>query len=135
MDLTALRYATSHEWAKFDGDVVTVGITSFAAEQLGDLTALQLPKVGAAVVAGKAFGEIESVKSVSDLYAPVSGVVAEVNPALLPNPVTKAEPDLTKLMTDPYSYWMIRIKLAEGAQTDHLLTKELYDAQIASEGH
>lgn len=127
MDLTALRYATTHEWAKFDGDLVTVGITSFAAEQLGDLTALQLPKVGAAVIVGKAFGEIESVKSVSDLYAPVSGTVVEVNTKLADNP----EP----IQTDAFGQWMIKIKLAADAQTDHLMTKELYDAQIASEGH
>jgi glycine cleavage system H protein len=127
MDLTALRYAMTHEWAKFDGDVVTVGITSFAAEQLGDLTALQLPKVGTVVKVGKAFGEIESVKSVSDLYAPVSGTVVEVNTKLADNP----EP----IQTDAFGQWMIKIKLAADAQTDHLMTKELYDAQIASEGH
>lgn len=127
MDPTALRYATTHEWAKFDGDVVTVGITAFAAEQLGDLTALQLPKVGAAVTAGKAFGEIESVKSVSDLYAPVSGTVVEVNAKLADNP----EP----IQTDAFGQWMIKIKLAANAQTDHLMTKDQYDAQIASEGH
>ena len=128
MDLSALRYAMTHEWAKFDGDIVTVGITAFAAEQLGDLTALQLPKVGTVVKAGKAFiGEIESVKSVSDLYAPVSGTVVEVNTKLADNP----EP----IQTDAFGQWMIRIKLAEDAQTDHLMTKELYDVQIASEGH
>ncbi len=127
MDLNSLRYATSHEWAKFDGDLVTVGITAFAAEQLGDLTALQLPKVGAAVKAGKPFGEIESVKSVSDLYAPVSGTVVEVNTKLADNP----EP----IQTDAFGQWMIRIKMAADAQTDHLMTKDLYDAQIASEGH
>lgn len=124
MDLNSLRYATSHEWAKFDGDLVTVGITAFAAEQLGDLTALQLPKVGAAVKAGKPFGEIESVKSVSDLYAPVSGTVVEVNTKLADNP----EP----IQTDAFGQWMIKIKLAADAQTDHLMTKDLYDAQIAS---
>jgi len=127
MDLNALRYAMTHEWAQFDGDLVTVGITSFAAEQLGDLTALQLPKVGTAVRVGKPFGEIESVKSVSDLYAPVTGTVVEVNTKLADNP----EP----IQTDAFGQWMIRIKLADDAQTDHLLTKDLYDAQIASEGH
>lgn len=127
MDLNSLRYATSHEWAKFDGDVVTVGITAFAAEQLGDLTALQLPKVGTVVRVGKPFGEIESVKSVSDLYAPVSGTVVEVNTKLADNP----EP----IQTDAFGQWMIRIKMAADAQTDHLMTKDLYDAQIASEGH
>src|SRR5207237_6975860 len=86
MDLSTLRYAKSHEWAKRDGDVVTVGITQYAAEQLGDVTHLQLPKVGAATTAGKPFGEIESVKAVFDLYAPVTGEVAEVHDALAADP-------------------------------------------------
>ena len=127
MDLSTLRYAKSHEWAKRDGDVVTVGITQYAAEQLGDVTHLQLPKVGAATTAGKPFGEIESVKAVFDLYAPVNGTVAEVNAALAASP----EP----VQTDPYGSWMIRIKLAAGATLDHLLTKAQYDEQLASEGH
>ena len=127
MDLSALRYAKTHEWAKRDGDVVTVGITQYAAEQLGDVTHLQLPKVGAATTAGKPFGEIESVKAVFDLYAPVNGTVAEVNAALAASP----EP----VQTDPYGNWMIKIKLAAGATLDHLLTKAQYDEQLASEGH
>jgi glycine cleavage system H protein len=127
MDLSTLRYAKSHEWAKRDGDVVTVGITQYAAEQLGDVTHLQLPKVGAATTAGKPFGEIESVKAVFDLYAPVNGTVAEVNAALAASP----EP----VQADPYGSWMIKIKLADGATLDHLLTKAQYDEQLATEGH
>lgn len=127
MDLSALRYAKSHEWARRDGDVVTVGITQYAAEQLGDVTHLQLPKVGAATTAGKPFGEIESVKAVFDLYAPADGTVAEVNAALAASP----EP----VQTDPYGSWMIKIALAPGATLDHLMTKPQYDEQLASEGH
>ena len=127
MDLTSLRYAKSHEWAARDGDVVTVGITTFAAEQLGDVTHLQLPKVGTAVTAGKSFGEIESVKAVFDLYAPVSGTVTEVNAALQADP----EP----VQTDPHGHWMVRITLADGATLDHLMTRPQYDEQLAADGH
>lgn len=127
MDLNSLRYAKSHEWAQLDGDVVTVGITTFAAEQLGDVTHLQLPTVGAAVTAGKSFGEIESVKAVFDLYAPATGTVAEVNAALAGNP----EP----VQADPHGHWMIRIRLAAGATLDHLMTKAQYDEQLAADGH
>ena len=127
MDLSTLRYAKSHEWARSDGGLVVVGITSYAVEQLTDVTHLQLPKVGAAVTAGKPFGEIESVKAVFDLYAPADGTVAEVNAALAAGP----EP----VQTDPYGSWMIKIKLAAGATLDHLMTKPQYDEQLASEGH
>jgi len=128
MDLAALRYATSHEWAKRDGDVVTVGITQYAVDQLTDVTHLQLPKAGSAVTAGKAFGEIESVKAVFDLYAPVSGTVAEVNAPLATDP--------SPINADCYGAgWMIKIKLAPGATLDHLMTKQQYDAQLAEEGH
>jgi glycine cleavage system H protein len=127
MDPNALRYAKSHEWAWPDGGVVTVGITPFAAEQLGDVTHLQLPAVGTAVTAGKSFGEIESVKAVFDLYAPVTGTVAEVNAALQANP----EP----VQTDPFGQWMIRITPAAGAGLDHLMTKPQYDEQLAADGH
>src|SRR4051812_15066067 len=127
MDLESLRYAKSHEWARTDADLVVVGITQYAVDQLGDVTHLQLPKVGAATTAGKPFGEIESVKAVFDLYAPVTGTVAEVNAALAASP----EP----VQTDPYGNWMIKITLAAGATLDHLLTKAQYDEQLASEGH
>ena len=128
MNLTALRYATSHEWAKADGGLVTVGITQYAVDQLTDVTHLQLPKVGAAVTAGKPFGEIESVKAVFDLYAPVTGEVAEVNAALAADPAP--------INADCYGAgWMLKIRPAPGATLDHLMTKAQYDKQLAEEGH
>jgi glycine cleavage system H protein len=128
MDPAALRYARTHEWAARDGDTVTVGITAFAAEQLGDITYLELPKVGKTVAAGDEFGIVESVKSTSPLYSPVAGTVAEVNKAAADNP------DLVK--DDPFGKgWMVKLTLAAGASLDHLLTKAQYDEQLASEGH
>ena len=128
MDLNALRYAKSHEWSQLDGDIVTVGITQYAVDQLTDVTYLQLPKVGDAVTAGKPFGEIESVKAVFDLYAPVSGTVTEINSKLA------AEPSAINL--DCYGPgWMVKVKLGKGATLDHLMTKPQYDAQLAEEGH
>lgn len=128
MDLAALKYAKSHEWAKPDGGLVTVGITAYAVEQLTDVTHLQLPKVGTATTAGKPFGEVESVKAVFDLYAPVTGEIVEVNAAVA------ADPSL--INADCYGKgWMIKIKPAPGATLDHLMDKAAYDEQLASEGH
>jgi glycine cleavage system H protein len=127
MDQSKLRYLSSHEWADIQGDVCTVGITQYAVEQLTDVTHLQLPAVGKAVVAEQPFGEIESVKAVFDLNAPVSGTVAEKN--------TAVEKDPSLVNQDPYGKgWMVRIKLAPGATTDHLLDLQQYEKQIA-EGH
>ena len=123
---TDLRYATSHEWAKRDGDTVTVGVTKFAVEQLTEPTFLELKKVGLAVKPGDEIGIIESVKSTSSIYAPVAGEVVAVNAA--------AVNDLAKVNDDPFGGgWMVKIKLAPGATLDHLLTAAQYDAQIA--GH
>lgn len=130
MDLNALRYAATHEWAHRDprGDTATVGITAFAAEQLGDVTYLELPKVGRTFSAGDEVGVIESVKSTSPLYAPVSGEVVAVNDTLADH--------LERLKDDPYEVgWMYKVRLAPGATLDHLLTRTQYDAQTASEGH
>ncbi|MCU0702715.1 MAG: glycine cleavage system protein GcvH [Fimbriiglobus sp.] len=121
-----LRYATSHEWVKLDGDVATVGVTKFAVEQLTEPTFLELKKVGLTVKPGDEIGIIESVKSTSSIYAPVAGQVVEVNAA--------AVNDLAKVNDDPFgSGWMLKIQLAPGATLDHLLTAAQYDAQIA--GH
>lgn len=123
---TDLRYATSHEWVKLDGDVATVGVTKFAVEQLTEPTFLELKKVGLTVKPGDEVGIIESVKSTSSIYAPVAGQVAEVNAA--------AVNDLAKVNDDPFGAgWLLKIKLAPGATLDHLLTAAQYDAQIA--GH
>jgi glycine cleavage system H protein len=128
MDPQSLRYAKSHEWASLDGGLCTVGITKFAVEQLTDVVYLALPDVGKKVDAGQPFGEIESVKAVSDLYAPVSGAVAEVN-----NKVTN---DPALISADPYGKgWMIKIKVEPGTTLSHLMTLEQYEQQIASEQH
>ena len=127
MDQSKLRYLPSHEWADLQGDVCTVGITQYAVDQLTDVTHLQLPKVGAGVTAGAPFGEIESVKAVFDLNAPMTGTVAEVNAAVAKDP--------SLINQDPYGKgWMIRIKLAPGAKLDHLLGLQQYEKQLA-EGH
>ncbi len=128
MDPKTLRYATTHEWASMDGDTCTVGITKFAVDQLTDVVYIELPDVGDNVFAGESFGEIESVKAVSDLYAPVSGEVVEVNEKLLEDP--------TRIASDPYGKgWMIKIKVEPGSRLDHLLSLEAYEKQIASDNH
>ena len=127
MDQAQLKYLPTHEWADIRDGVCTVGITQYAVDQLTDVTHLQLPKVGAAVTAGQPFGEIESVKAVFDLNAPVTGTVAEKNEAV--------EKDPSLINQDPYGKgWMIRIKVAAGATGDHLLDLQQYEKQIA-EGH
>lgn len=128
MDPKTLRYARSHEWARLEGDQCTVGITKFAVDQLTDVVYLALPDVGKQVTAGDGFGEVESVKAVSDLYAPVSGAVTAVNDKLLNDP--------TIIAADPYGKgWMIKIKVEPGTTLDHLMTLEQYEKQIASEQH
>ena len=128
MDPKTLRYAKSHEWASLEGDTCTVGITKFAVDQLTDIVYLALPDVGKEVTAGESFGEIESVKAVSDLYAPVSGVVSAVNTKLLNDPAT--------ITADPYEKgWLIQIKVAPGTKLDGMMTLEQYEKQIASEQH
>ncbi len=128
MDKSHFRYAKSHEWAAREGDTVTVGITQYAVDQLTDVTHLQLPKVGAAVEAGKVFGEIESVKAVFDLYAPASGQVVEVN--------TRLASDPSPINADCYGAgWMLKVRLAPGAGLEQLMDQAAYDAQLASEGH
>jgi glycine cleavage system H protein len=127
MDQSKLKYLPSHEWAAVQGDVCTVGISQYAVDQLTDVTHLQLPKVGAATTAGQPFGEIESVKAVFDLNAPMTGTVLERNDAV--------EKDPSLINQDPYGKgWMIKIKVASGAKTDHLLDLQQYEKQIA-EGH
>lgn len=134
MDLNSLRYAATHEWAKLDGDVVTVGITPFAVEQLTEPTFLDLPKIGKTLKVGQEAGVIESVKSTSGVNSPVAGEVVEINVALIDDPATKRKGDLSLVNTDPLGAgWMFKVKIAAGATLDHLLMKEQYDKQIA--GH
>lgn len=128
MDPATLRYAETHEWVALEGDVATVGITKFAVEQLTDLVYVELPAVGREFEANEPFGEIESVKAVSDLYSPVAGAVIETNAAM--------KADATKIADDPYgSGWLMKLRVAPGTKLDHLLTLEQYEKQIAEEQH
>jgi glycine cleavage system H protein len=123
-----LRYAETHEWASVEGDVCTVGITQFAVEQLTDVVFVEFQKVGKSFAAKEAFGQIESVKSVNDLYAPVAGEIIAKNDAV--------EKDPALVSADPYGKgWMVRFKMATTADYDKLLTPEQYEKQIASQAH
>ena len=123
-----LRYTKEHEWARLEGDKARVGITAFAQEQLGDVVFVELPKVGAGVTAMKAFGVVESVKAVSDLFAPLGGEVVEVN-ADLPK-----QPEVVN--TDPYGKgWMIVIKLGNATEWEGLMSAGDYEKLIAAAGH
>jgi len=116
------RYTTEHEWIKAEGEHYIVGITAFAQDQLGDIVYVELPKVGDRVEAGNLFGVIESVKTASDLYAPVSGEVVEVNGELVDQPQAVNE--------DPYSRgWMIKIRVGDPTEVERLLTSEQYSEQ------
>jgi glycine cleavage system H protein len=120
------KYLPSHEWHKAEGDVCTIGITQFAADELTDITFADLPQVGDAVTAGETFGEVESVKATSDLYSGVSGAVIEVNDALGDDPAL--------LNTDPHEAgWMIKIRLSNPSELDALLDKKEYIQQTGAE--
>ena len=120
-----LKYTPEHEWVRGTGPVVEVGITDFAQDSLGDIVFVTLPEVGAEIKAGEPCGELESTKSVSDLYAPVDGTVAEVNTAL------DANPELVN--SDPYGEgWIFKVELSDGTSVDGLLDAAGY--QAASQG-
>ena len=116
------RYTTEHEWIKPEGEHYVIGITAFAQDQLGDIVYVELPKVGERVEAAKPFGVIESVKTASDLFAPVSGEVVEVNSALTDQPQAVND--------DPYETgWMLKIRAADATDVERLLTAEQYSEQ------
>ncbi len=118
-----LKYTKDHEWLKLAGDVATIGITKYAGEQLGDVVFVELPKIGTKVNAGASFGTVESVKAVSDLFAPVGGEVIEVNEALIKAPET--------VNADPYgAAWMVKLKLASASDASGLLSADDYQALI-----
>ena len=122
-----LRYTREHEWAKQDGARIRVGVTAFAQEQLGDVVFVELPKVGARLTAKQAFGVVESVKAVSDLFAPISGEVVEINAELPQKPET--------VNKEPYGKgWMILVKPSNAAEWDQLLTAQQYEEFVAQGG-
>jgi glycine cleavage system H protein len=114
-----LKYTKDHEWALIEGDTVTVGITDFAQSQLGDIVFVELPEVGTELEAGGTFGVVESIKSVSDLYSPITGEVVETNTDL------EAEPE--KCNEAPYESWLIKIKCTQAADLEQLLSPEDYE--------
>jgi glycine cleavage system H protein len=121
-----LRYTKDHEWVRVDGEEAVVGITEFAAHQLGDVVFVELPVAGRVLAQHATFGVVESVKAVSDLFAPVSGEVVAVNDVL------GGQPELVN--TDPYGEgWMLRVKMADSGQLDGLLDAAAYE-QLTAEG-
>jgi glycine cleavage system H protein len=119
-----LRYSREHEWVRADGETATIGITNFAADELGDIVFVELPEVGATISQFGTFGVVESVKAVSDLYAPISGEVTDVNDAL------RESPEL--LNSDPYGEgWIARIALSDTSELDALMDAEAYAAETA----
>ncbi len=123
-----LRYTKDHEWAKREGNKIRVGITSFAVDQLGDITLVELPKVGAVLEAGKSFGTVESVKTLSDLFAPLSGKVVEVNDALTNSPELVNEGAYDK-------GWMIAIEASDAKGYDALLDAAAYRKHLDESAH
>jgi len=123
---TDRKYTKEHEWIQASGTSAAVGITDHAQEQLGDIVFVDLPKVGAELSAGKTFGSVESVKAVSDLYAPVSGTVTEINGDLATAP--------EKVNKDPHGSWMMKITLKNPGELDALLSAADYEKFVAEEG-
>ena len=121
-----LKYTEEHEWVMVEEELAVVGITDFAQDALGDVVFVELPEVGTVLEAGKAFGVVESVKAVSDIYAPVSGVVEEINDDLVDAPEI--------INTSPYEDgWMIKLRMDDVADADALMSAESYQALIAEE--
>ena len=118
-----VKYTKSHEWVRMDGDVAVIGISDFAQDALGDLVFVNLPQVGDEVTAGEAFGDVESVKAVSDLMSPVTGVVCEINEELLDAP--------ENLNNDPFGAWIIKVENV--TDTEELLDAAAYEAHCAEE--
>jgi len=122
------RYTKEHEWIQIDGDIATIGITEFAQSELGDVTYVEVPQVGQVLEQGQAFGVVESVKAVSDIYAPLAGEVVEVNESLASEPET--------VNASPYERaWMVKLRVANPADADALLTAADYEQHVATSGH
>jgi glycine cleavage system H protein len=121
-----LKYTKEHEWIKVDGSTATIGITHYAQESLGDIVFVDLPKSGTEITAGKTFGTVESVKAVSDLYAPASGTVADVNAELATAP--------EKINKDANNTWMLKVTLKNPAEVAGLLSAADYEKFVSEEG-
>lgn len=120
----SLRYTKDHEWLRLDGDIATIGITDFAQRELGDIVYVEVETIGKTLEAGAVFGTVEAVKTVSDLYLPVSGTINELNPALANSPEL--------INTDPYGEgWMIKMKVNNPADVDKLMEASAYEAITA----
>jgi len=122
----AYRYTREHEWINLDGNQATIGITDYAQNSLGDIVFVELPKVGEEITAGKTFGSVESVKAVSDLYAPASGKVVAINEELANAP--------EKINSDAHDTWMVRIQLTNAADVSKLLSADDYEKFVKEEG-
>ena len=122
---TDYKYTKEHEWIKPDGKNATIGITHHAQESLGDIVFVDLPKPGAEISSGKTFGSVESVKAVSDLYAPASGTVTEVNGELATAP--------EKVNSEPHQAWMVKVQLSDPKELDGLLSAADYEKFVAEE--
>jgi glycine cleavage system H protein len=123
---TDFKYTREHEWIKAEGGNATIGITHHAQESLGDIVFVELPKVGAELTAGKPFGSVESVKAVSDLFAPASGTVTEVNNDLATSP--------EKINSDAHGSWIVKIALKNAGELNGLLSAADYEKFVAEEG-
>lgn len=121
---TNLKYTVEHEWASIQGDVATVGITDFAQSSLGDIVFMELPEVGKKLSKGQTFGVVESIKSVSDLFSPLSGEIIEVN-SNLPNTPEKCN-------QNPYESWLIKLKITNATELNGLMSSEQYKNHIES---
>ena len=122
------RYTRTHEWVKIDGDIVTVGLTDFAQNELGEITYAELPESGTTVAKDESFGVVESVKAASDVYAPVSGEVIESNSAASDSPEV--------INTSPYAdAWLIKVRVDDATQVESLMDAETYEQFVASSGH
>ncbi|HJW98656.1 MAG TPA: glycine cleavage system protein GcvH [Terriglobales bacterium] len=120
------RYTREHEWIKLDGNQATIGITDYAQNSLGDIVFVELPKIGDELSVGKTFGSVESVKAVSDLFAPASGKVVAVNQELTNAP--------EKINSDAHGAWIVRIQLSDADEVNKLLSPQDYDKYVQEEG-
>ena len=121
-----LKYHREHDWARVEGDVAVIGLTSFAQESLGDIVYIELPEIGTDIVAGQPYAEVESVKAVSDVYAPLSGSVVEINEEVV---------DAPELINEsPFENgWLVKVQLSDPAELDDLMTAEEYEQLLAEE--